>query len=172
MRGLNPLKERCTQLLPISLFAKWDAADLRKIAVRTSPVVPAANINPYIHHEMVLSLGCGRLVRLGLYETDHCNLRANLSHRQLPQLEGLQISAKNSQEPLLARDRVPRDGCPEMEVVRDYTIQSRWILFLNSLKPLGLQFREKDLESCVGNDPVSFLLILWRSEQPRGTQQN
>src|ERR1700730_11386072 len=92
-----PLAKPCLLLLAkgywhsavISLLLKRNATELRKIAVRTPPVVTAAVIDPYIHDEMALSLGCCRLVGLGQYETDHGNLRANRSHRHLPQLEGL-----------------------------------------------------------------------------------
>ena len=72
----------------LNLLFNRNAPDLRIIAVRASPFVPTAAIDPYVHHEMIVSLGCGRLlVSLGLDETDYRDIRANLSHRELPHLE-------------------------------------------------------------------------------------
>jgi hypothetical protein len=57
-----------------------------------------------------------------------------------------------------------------MKVVRDNTIQSCCIFSLGCLKPLGFKFREKDLQ--LGNNLVSFVLILWPSWEPQHAQQN
>ena len=77
-RGIS-VRHKCSLLLKRNTF------DLRKIAIRASPVVPVAAIDPYVHHEMVLSLRRGRLlVRLGLDETDHRDIGANPTYRELP----------------------------------------------------------------------------------------
>ena len=68
-----------------SLLLKRNSFDLRKIAIRASPVVAVAAINPYVHYEVVLSLRRGRLlVRFGLDETDHRDIGANATNRELP----------------------------------------------------------------------------------------
>src|ERR1700731_2125341 len=94
-----------------SLVLRRNTLDLRKIAVRASPVVPVAAIDPYVHDEIDLSLRHGRLlVRLGLDETDHGDIGANPTYRELPHTNRYQFAAKNSQQPPLPRDWVPRQG--------------------------------------------------------------
>ncbi len=88
--GLSPhfghsTRSKSTRLIRADLLLTRGASDLRNIAVRTSPVVTVAPIDPDVYHEILLSLGRSTLlVRLGLDETDYCNLRAKVTYRQLP----------------------------------------------------------------------------------------
>ena len=129
-----------------SLLSRRNAFNFRNVAVRTSPVVPTALIDPDVYHEIVLSLRrSSLLICLGLDETDHCDLRTEVAYRKLPQVGREHLSPENSREPLFSRNAPRRGRCPQVKVVADNPIQGSWVLLLGCLKPLSFKFREKDL---------------------------